>query len=30
MMNLDDPTCHGWDGNYQAVWDEDPFEEYLS
>ena len=30
MMKLDDPTCHGWDGNYQAVWDEKPFPEDLS
>ena len=30
MMNLDDQTCHGWDGNYQAVWDENPFPEDLS
>ena len=29
MRNLDDPTCHGWDGNYQAVWDENPFLEDL-
>ena len=30
MMNLDDPTCHGWDGNFQAVWDENPFPEDFS
>ena len=30
MMNLDDPTCHGWDGSYEAVWDENPFPEDLS
>ena len=30
MMNLDDPTFHGWDGNYQAVWDENFFPEDLS
>ena len=30
MMNLDDQTCHGWDGNYQAAWDENPFPEDLS
>ena len=30
MMNLDDPTCHGWDGNYEAVWDENSFPEDLS
>ena len=30
MMNLDDPICHSWDGNYQAVWDENPFPEDLS
>ena len=30
MMNLDDPTCHGWDGSYEAVWDENPFPEDFS
>ena len=30
MMNLDDPTCHGWDGSYEVVWDENPFPEDLS
>ena len=30
MMNLDDPTCHGWEGSYEAVWDENPFPEDLS
>ena len=29
-MNLDDPTCHDWDGSYQAVWDENPFPQDLS
>ena len=24
------PACHGWDGNYQAVWDKNPFPEDLS
>ena len=30
MMSLDDPTFHGWDGNYQTVWDENFFPEDLS
>ena len=30
MMNFDDPTCHGWDGSYEALWDENPFPEDLS
>ena len=30
MINLDGPTCHGWDGNYQVVWDKNPFPEDLS
>ena len=30
QANLDDPACHDWDGNYQAVWDKNTFPQDLS
>ena len=29
MMNLYDPSHHGWNNNCQPIWGENPFHDYL-